>query len=88
MNEFIEKYRTELLIVLISFFIYFFMGSFLTYYLQTYKFVNVLLDLDTPRVFLDLSSRVGNHYRTTVHPLFIVSFQPIVYILKHIKYSS
>ena len=84
MNKFIEKYRTEILLVLIAFFIYFFIGTFVTYYLQTYKFVNVLLDLDTPRVFLDLSSRIGNHYRTTVHPLFIASFQPIVYILKHI----
>lgn len=84
MKKFIEKYKTEILMVLILFTIYFFVGSILTYYLQTYKFVNVLFDLDTPRVFMDLTSKAANHYRTSVHPLFVICFQPIIFVLKHI----
>ena len=77
----INKHKKEIIIVLSSFLLYFVLGTIFTYYLQTSKFWNVLFDLDTPRVFGDLALREFNHYRATVHPLFILLFQPLVSLL-------
>jgi len=83
----INKYKKEIIIFLIGFLFYYILGIILSYYLDTSNYWNVLFDLDTPRVLGDLSVRYFDHYRTAVHPLFVIIFQPIVYILKSILNS-
>ena len=83
-----KKYKTEIVIFLSGFLFYFLLGTILSYYLGTSNFWNVLFDLDTPRVLGDLSIIDFNHYRTTVHPLFVICFQPIVLILNKIVSNS
>lgn len=78
----IKKYKTEIIIFLVSFLFYYVIGTVLSYYLDTAKYLSVLFDLDTVRVLGDLSIRDFNHYRVAVHPLFVISFQPIVFMLK------
>ena len=80
----IKKFRTEIILFLSCFLLYFILGTILSYYLDTANFWNVLFDLDTPRVLRDLSIIDFNHYRTAVHPLFVICFQPIVLILNKI----
>lgn len=75
------KYKKEISIFLIGFIAYFTLGLLYSYYLGTYNFWNVLFDIDTPRVFEDLTVFSGSHYRATVHPLFVLFFQPICKIL-------
>lgn len=80
----IKKYKKELLIFLSFFIIYFIIGLLFTYYLEIYKYWDVIFDVDTPRVVGDLTSINSFHYRASVHPLFILFFQPIVFFLKFI----
>ena len=79
--KFIKKYKKEILIFLTSFIIYFLLGLVITYYLGTSKFWDVLFDMDCPRVLGDLTSRAYNHSRVSVHPLFVILFQPLVRII-------
>lgn len=37
---------------------------------------------DSPRVFRDMAVYSGEHFRTTVHPLFVLIVLPLVYIVK------
>lgn len=78
----INKYKKELLIFISFFIVYFILGLIFTYYLEIYKYWDVMFDVDTPRVVGDLSSFTSYHYRASVHPLFIFIFQPIVLFLK------
>jgi hypothetical protein len=80
----IKKYKTEIIIFLIGFLLYFTIGTIITYYLNTMNFWSVLFDLDSPRVFGDLTLINYNHYRTAVHPLFVILFQPITLIISKI----
>lgn len=84
----IKKNKNTIILFLLFFIVYFILGIFLTYYLDISKFWNVLFDLDSPRVLGDLSLREFNHYRSAVHPLFVILFQPIVFILKNIINNS
>lgn len=81
MNNLIKKYKKELIIFLSAFALYFILGLIFSYYLNTYNYWNVAFDMDNPRVFGDLTSRGYNHYRTSVHPLFVILFQPIVFFI-------
>ena len=84
----IKKYKKQITIFLSFFLLYFSLSLIFSYYLGTYKFWNVLFDLDTPRVFGDLTLISYNHYRATVHPLFIIFFQPLVLILNLLTKES
>ena len=75
------KPATKKLIIIssIAFIIYFTLGCFFSYFQDSTSFENLFFGADTPRVIIDLSFRVEDHYRTLVHPLFIILFQPIIY---------
>jgi len=77
----LKKHKSKIIIFLTAFLFYFILGLLFSYYLGVYNYWNVAFDMDTPRVFGDLTLRDFNHYRASVHPLFILFFQPIVYIL-------
>lgn len=83
-KEKIKEYKTEIIILLSAFTIYFILGLIFTYYLNTYNYWGVVFDLDTPRIYGDLSLIEYNHYRAQVHPLFIIIFQPIILLIKFI----
>lgn len=84
----IKKYKTEITIFLSFFLLYFILGCIFSYYLGTFNFWNVLFDLDTPRVFGDLSIYDYNHYRVAVHPLFVILLQPVIFIINIITHDS
>ena len=44
----------------------------------------VFFNADTTRVYDDMTSFDANHYRTKVHPLFVLLTQPFVLVLKKI----
>lgn len=44
--------------------------------------VDIWGNADTKRVFSDMSDPLADHYRTKVHPLFVLLTQPIVMVLK------
>ena len=44
----------------------------------------VFFNADTARVYDDMTSFEANHYRTKVHPLFVLFTQPFVLVLKKI----
>ena len=76
-----DSVRTAFIFGLVFFLFYFILGSIFTYNsLSTNKF-NLFFGADTPRVIVDLTKVSANHYRTLVHPLFIILFQPIVQLL-------
>src|SRR5574344_214168 len=80
----LNKYKDKIMIFCIGFLIYFIIGCIISYYINGINFWNALFDLDTPRVFGDLAIKDFNHYRTAVHPLFVIFFQPIINILTKI----
>lgn len=74
--------RKLALIFVIFFSIYFMLGSIFSCYIKTNGFYNMFFGTDSHRVFIDLTQLIApEHYRTTVHPLFIIMFQPIVRLL-------
>lgn len=81
MRKKIEANKECLIIFFVSMIIYFGLGLLFSYYFGIYKYWNVLFDMDTPRVFGDLTSFNYNHYRAAVHPLFILFFQPLCKII-------
>ena len=46
--------------------------------------VDSWFNADSPRVFANMSSRGGDHYRTKVHPLFSLMTEPVVHILNKV----
>ncbi len=77
----LKKYKKEISIFLLATAFYFSLGILYSYCLGLYNFWNVLFDVDTPRVLEDLTVFTANHYRATVHPLFVILFQPVCKIL-------
>lgn len=75
------KPATKKMIIIssIAFIIYFTLGCVFSYFQDSTSLENLFFGADTPRVIIDLSFRIENHYRTIVHPLFIIFFQPIIY---------
>ncbi len=47
-----------------------------------YREQDIWFEADTARVFSNMSDRGGNHYRTSVHPIFSLIAFPPVYLLK------
>ena len=73
----IAKYKKEIILFLSSFILVFCIGLLLTYYFDSIYY-DIMFDFDIPRIFEDLTLINGNHYRTSVHPLFVIMFQPLV----------
>lgn len=82
-----DKKKTVILFLTL-FLLYFCVGIILSYYYNTANYWNVAFDMDCPRVLGDLSIVNYNHYRASVHPLFIIIFQPLVLILTKFMSSS
>lgn len=49
---------------------------------------NVLFEIDTPRVIGDLTESSANHYRTSVHPIYVLMMNPLGSLLKNMLGSS
>lgn len=78
----IKKIKREKLIFIVSMIYLTILGILLSYNYKIEENCNLLFDADTIRVFLDATIMDANHYRTVVHPLFIIVVQPLVYLLK------
>jgi len=74
------KKSNYILMFLISFVLYFSLGIIFTYYIDTTKFFDLFFSSDTPRVIIDLTFRNFDHYRTIVHPLFVLFQFPVKFI--------
>lgn len=72
----IEKYLFITSIVITSF-----LGLVLTYNYEFNNNLNLLFDSDTARVIGDASSYFYKHYRSIVHPLYVLIIQPLCLIL-------
>lgn len=60
---------------------YIIIGILITYNYDFSETYDLLFDLDTARVISDMSNIFGNHYRLTVHPLFVLLYQPVYYVV-------
>lgn len=78
------KSKNIIVLILILFALYFTMGFIFTYYLDTTNAMSLYFGADTNRVIIDLTIRSASHYRTTVHPLFVILFQPLIYLMSKI----
>jgi len=59
-------------------------GVLLSYNYDLNDNYNLLFDSDTKRIIIDMTEILGNHYRSNVHPLFILFIQPIYLIINGI----
>lgn len=78
-NKKIEKY-----LFIVSMIITSLLGLILTYNFEFNNNLNLLFDSDTARVIGDASSYFYKHYRSIVHPLYILIIQPLCFILNGI----
>ena len=85
--NFVKKYfktnkdrKIEGLIFIFFFIVYLTLGMFLSYF-SDLTTNDIIFGSDINRVEADLGDVFRNHYRTKVHPLFVLFFQPIVLIL-------
>ena len=72
----IEKYLFIFSLIITSF-----LGLVLFYNFEFNKNLNLLFDSDSARVIGDASSYFFKHYRSSVHPLFVLIVQPLCYLL-------
>lgn len=83
MIDFMKKHRLSMIILL------FFIFYCINYYLFSVKFCMIsfprmsrFFGADAWRVFEDMTNLFGNHYRISVHPLFMIIIFPFVSVLK------
>ena len=77
-----KKQKKTAYIIGISFFlIYLFVSTMITYKYSLYNVYNYFFDADTARVVRDMVDVMGNHYRTAVHPLFVIIFLPLTRVI-------
>lgn len=86
----IEKIiKSENFLVFITFFtIYLIVGLLFMHFFNLAKQYNAFFDFDNGRVLGDLAIHSANHYRASVHPLYVILNQPIVSILVKIFNSD
>ena len=90
LHNLIKANREEILKIIKLFLIAFILNILLLFFINIFTNGTVndaFLGADSLRAFDDLTNRVGNHYRTRVHPLFVIFTQPFVWMLK-IIFSS
>lgn len=88
MKTFIKKNKTILSLFLIFFLFYMILGILHSYNFNIKSAWDYLFSSDTPRIINDFSSIFGNHYRTNVHPLFILVFQPIILLMTGVTQNN
>ena len=76
--------------LIFNFFLIFYLvlGIQLTFNYNFINTMNLLFDADTARVINDISTILINHYRLSVHPLFVIIMQPIYFIIKGITQNK
>jgi len=92
MPKFKSQNQTTEKIIVIGIFLFFFTlyFSFSQLLAQTGSFANYsnFFEIDTPRVINDMTSFNADHYRTKVHPLFVLLVNPIGTQLSHLLKSQ
>ncbi|MBT3239571.1 MAG: hypothetical protein HON98_07070 [Chloroflexi bacterium] len=91
-KKFIEKYKKDIGVVLIlsicSGIIYFNLSNLINPEIFEYKNINTWFESDIPRNFLNMTSRLSNHHRTSVHPLFpLFAYSPGLVFRKIFNFS-
>ena len=88
MKRFLSKQKPELLLFVFSMILLTFLGIILSYNFPLKNNYNLLFDSDTARVLKDATMIVEEHYRSDVHPLFILLVQPWVHLLSGIVFNK
>lgn len=73
--------KTEIIIFCVSMVIFLTLGILLSYTFDFTNNFNLLFQADSKRVIGDISSFFANHYRISVHPLFLIIMQPLFFIV-------
>ena len=76
------------ILFLCFFLFYFILGVLLSYNYKMVERWDFLFEADIPRVIADSSEIYGNHYRISVHPLFVLLVQPIILMLQGITHNN
>ena len=82
-NKILPK-KTETVLFLFAFLFLVFITVLLVYNYAIDKNYNLLFDSDTARVIGDATIINTEHYRLSVHPLFVLFTQPIVFLIQGI----
>ena len=85
LKKLVDKYR-ELILFIIFFFFYFSISCYINENISIS--FDYLFESDTPRVVKDFSEIFDNHYRMNVHPLFVLLFQPIIFLMDGIIHNK
>lgn len=85
LKKLVDKYR-ELILFIIFFFFYFSICCYLNENVSIS--FDYLFESDTPRVVNDFSEIFSDHYRMNVHPLFVLLFQPIIFLMDGIIHNK
>src|SRR6266542_6965184 len=92
MSKFKPQDQTIKKIVVIGLFLFFFIlyFSFSLLWAQTGSFTNysIIFETDPMRVIGDMTSFGANHYRTNVHPLFVLLVNPMGILLSYLLKSQ
>ncbi|MBP3841470.1 MAG: haloacid dehalogenase-like hydrolase [Bacilli bacterium] len=73
--------KAEKLLFIFSLLFCFIMGLLISYNYNIKDNLNLLFDSDVKRVYGDAAMYFESHYRTIVHPLFVILIQPIISVL-------
>lgn len=76
------KKNFNIIIYICSFIFFFLISMIFGYSLSSVYNLKLFYEVDSVRVLNDLSVIICNHYRTLVHPLFVILFQPVILILR------
>ena len=86
LTNFLENKRNQKILKVVFYsliaVLYFAISLTFIYKLGTYQKMNVLFGTDSARVFYDWTSASANHYRTKVHPLYVIFVYPIICIFR------
>lgn len=82
-NYFEKKNHKKIACLLFAFFffLYTFLGIFLSYHFDFSENYDLLFNADSRRIIDDMSKIFGNHYRIKVHPLYVIMVQPFILLL-------
>ncbi len=89
-NDYFERKkikRNSIILFLTFFSFYILLGIFLSVNTYVRSNMDLLFGTDTLRVGLDMSDIYYDHYRTRVHPLFVLFTQPLVFLINGITHN-
>lgn len=77
----------SLLIINLLFFGFYFYNAYKLANSGVFDFFDVFFELDPPRAIDDIAGYSADHYRTSVHPLFVIMVNPLGSFFRHIFQS-